>query len=53
MYFFWILMLIEIKFTKHDLIRIQKLLELDERPLTTGEIRDLIRRLIQHKYLMI
>ena len=46
-------MQLEIKLTKHDLIRIQKLLELDERPLTAGEIRDLIRRLIQHKYLMI
>ena len=46
-------MILEIKLTKHDLIKIQKILEHDERPLTTGEIKDLIHRLIQHKSVMI
>jgi len=47
------IMLVEIKFTEKELIKIQKILEHDEQPLTMNEIKQLIRRLIHHKSLMI
>ena len=47
------IMLIEIKFTEKELIKIQKILEHDQQPLTMNEIKQLIRRLIHHKSVMI
>ena len=46
-------MLVEIKFTEKELIKIQKILEHDQQPLTMNEIKQLIRRLIHHKSVMI
>ena len=46
-------MLVEIKFTEKELIKIQKILEHDQQPLTMTEIKQLIRRLIHHKSVMI
>ena len=47
------IMLVEIKFTEKELIKIQKILEHDQQPLTMNEIKQLIRRLIHHKSVMI
>ena len=47
------IMLVEIKFTERELIKIQKILEHDQQPLTMNEIKQLIHRLIHHKSVMI
>ena len=47
------IMLVEIKFTEKELIKIQKILEHDQQTLTMNEIKQLIRRLIHHKSVMI
>ena len=47
------IMLVEIKFTEKELIKIQKILEHDQQPLTMNEIKQLIHRLIHHKSVMI
>ena len=53
MFFYWILMLtVEIKLTQKDLEKIEYILKEDELPITQNEIKLLIKRLINRRYLM-
>ena len=50
--FYWILMLtVEIKLNHKDLEKIEEILKEDKCPLTLGEIKLLMKRLINHRYL--